>query len=153
MKLGCQSLELKVSWKPKNNHMETGLLYRDHPCSICNEGMLFISGEFFYTLELPWLNNVRNISCIPPDEYLCEFIEESNNKKFHDCYAVRNVPARAGVLIHNGNLVTHTHGCVLIGKARSKFLRQPSIEKSKSALSDLVYLMNKDSFILKIIGS
>jgi hypothetical protein len=74
------------------------------------------------TLELPDLNNKRNVSCIPktvdektntnnPYTVVKRWSEERNNH-FH----VLNVPNRSAILIHSGNYYTHTLGCILVGK-------------------------------------
>lgn len=52
------------------------------------------------SLELPWLDNERSISCIPAGTYECERIQ---HPKFGHCWLVRDVPSRTGILIHSGN--------------------------------------------------
>jgi hypothetical protein len=64
------------------------------------------------TLELPYLENHKDISCIPPGEYKCEQI---TLKKFGLCFLVKNVPNRSGILFHSGNYTKDTEGCILPG--------------------------------------
>lgn len=52
------------------------------------------------SLELPWLDNERSISCIPAGTYDCERIQ---HPKYGHCWLVKNVPSRTGILIHTGN--------------------------------------------------
>jgi hypothetical protein len=52
------------------------------------------------TLELPYLENHKNISCIPPGEYKCERI---TSVKFGLCFLVNDVKDRSNILIHIGN--------------------------------------------------
>jgi hypothetical protein len=52
------------------------------------------------TLELPYLENHKNISCIPPGEYKCERI---TSVKFGLCFVVNDVPDRSNILFHVGN--------------------------------------------------
>lgn len=63
-----------------------------------------------FTLELPWKNNERRVSCIPDGTYKCA---RENHKKFGWCYRLHDVPGRDGVLIHSGTNYTHTLGCIL----------------------------------------
>jgi hypothetical protein len=64
------------------------------------------------TLELPYLENHKDISCIPPGEYKCERI---TSVKFGLCFIVKDVPGRSGILFHSGNFTTDTEGCILPG--------------------------------------
>lgn len=52
------------------------------------------------SLELPWLDNERSVSCIPAGIYGCERIQ---HPKYGHCWLVKNVPGRDGILIHIGN--------------------------------------------------
>jgi hypothetical protein len=65
------------------------------------------------TLELPWKNNKRYISCIPKGTY--EVIKRDSvklKKHFH----ILNVPGRSDILIHIGNYYTQIKGCILVGE-------------------------------------
>ena len=68
------------------------------------------------TLELPYLDNQKNISCIPEGEYDCLRITSPN--KGH-CFSIQNVPGRDSILIHKGNFVKgdkiDSKGCILVG--------------------------------------
>ena len=52
------------------------------------------------TLELPWLDNKRNISCIPEGEYEC--VRYKSTKR-GIVYKVLAVEDRSDILIHIGN--------------------------------------------------
>jgi hypothetical protein len=66
----------------------------------------------FFTLELPYKNNVRQVSCIPLGVYtVAPFV----SKKFGKCLKIQNVPNRSGILFHSGNFIHDTKGCVLVG--------------------------------------
>jgi len=68
------------------------------------------------SLELPFLNNQKLISCIPEGTYQCTRI---TSRKYGKCYLVENVPDRSEILIHIGNyasgLKKDTSGCILVG--------------------------------------
>jgi hypothetical protein len=95
------------------------------------------------TLERPWKNNERNVSCIPPGTYS---VVPHSGAKFKNCFRLENVPGRAGILIHAGNraLVDST-GCILVGDS----FDGPVILNSQKALQKLRDL-NLKSFILTI---
>lgn len=66
------------------------------------------------TLELPYLNNQKRISCIPKGEY--EVVKHVS-PKFGKCFWIKNVPDRSEILIHKGNYHKDTLGCILVGAA------------------------------------
>ncbi|WP_430928937.1 DUF5675 family protein [Polaribacter marinivivus] len=64
-------------------------------------GTLFINGNFFcFTIELPWRDNKRNISCIPEREYE---IKTRFSKKFQHHLIVKDVKGRSFILFHPAN--------------------------------------------------
>ncbi len=65
------------------------------------------------TLELPWRNNERNISRIPPGRYECV---KRQSIRFGDHFHIRPVPERSLILIHHGNYHSDTKGCILVGE-------------------------------------
>lgn len=81
-------------------------------------GLLYCSndktGEDFQfdTLELPWLDNKRRISCIPTGEY--KVIPRYSNK-YGKHFHILDVPNRDLILIHVGNYYLQTLGCILVG--------------------------------------
>lgn len=68
------------------------------------------------TLELPWLNNEKSISCIPEGTYECERLQ---HPRFGHCWHVKDVPDRDGILIHSGNFASGAkvdiEGCIMPG--------------------------------------
>lgn len=66
----------------------------------------------FDTLELPWLNNQRNISCIPQGRY---DVVPRTSKRFGKHFHIKDVENRKWILIHSGNYYTDIRGCILIG--------------------------------------
>jgi len=66
-----------------------------------------------YILERPWLNNQKNTSCIPEGIYK---VKKEVHKKYGKVLRFFNVPNRAGVLMHPGNYVSHSKGCLLPGE-------------------------------------
>jgi len=68
---------------------------------------------FAVTVERPWLNNQRSISCIPADTYLCKRVR---SPKFGNTFEITGVPNRSAILFHKGNLSDDSHGCVITGE-------------------------------------
>lgn len=64
------------------------------------------------TLELPWLNNQTQISCIPPGIYT---VTKRWSQKFKNHLHITNVKDREWILIHSGNYNRDILGCVLVG--------------------------------------
>jgi len=72
---------------------------------------------FCVTLEPPDIENSRNISSIPAQQYECK---RYSSPKYPDTFQVMNVPGRDKVLIHAGNLKKHTEGCILLAEKWGK---------------------------------
>lgn len=70
----------------------------------------------FKTLELPWLDNQRNISCIRAGKYK---VEKRISPKFGWTFHIKNVRDRSHILIHSGNYYSQIEGCILVGKSFS----------------------------------
>lgn len=64
------------------------------------------------TLERPWLLNVPDISCIPAGTYQ---VIPHNSADHANVWEVTGVPSRSEVLIHQGNTIADTKGCILAG--------------------------------------
>ena len=80
-------------------------------------GELFLNGERMCdTLENPWLDNQRNISCIPEGEYKVRLrlARESASRDYLHLL-VQDVPNRDWILFHRGNTAKDTSGCILVG--------------------------------------
>jgi hypothetical protein len=102
------------------------------------------SGKILSTLELPWKDNQRQISCIPAAIYQCDIV---NSPKFGRVYQVKNVPNRSHILIHAGNWTKDTLGCILVGMSNN----DSQLFGSRKALNLLMNELNGQSFKLEII--
>lgn len=74
-------------------------------------GALFINNQFIcFTIELPWLNNKKNMSCIPEG---CYQVEPRYSVKFRNHLQIMNVPDRSLILIHTANVALRDlEGCI-----------------------------------------
>jgi hypothetical protein len=127
-------------------------LLRYAGCPSYTRGALFIGGEVLYTLERPWKDNARNVSCIPAGKYQAVFIKSSASGKYRDVWHILAVPDRGGILVHNGNLVEHTKGCILVGLRPGKLGGAAAVLSSMSALVKLRELSARGPFELNIFG-
>lgn len=102
-----------------------------------------------YTIELPWLNNQKRISCIPEGEYV---LQKRFSPKFNWHLHLKNVPGRDLILIHPANdAKTELLGCIApvtkhTGIGKGSFSRK-ALEKLKT----LVYPVLERNEEVKII--
>ena len=103
----------------KPQHKINLLIIRDTFTEESTMGELFLNGERMCdTLENPWKDNQRNISCIPEGEYkvrLRRARESATRDYLH--LLVKDVPNRKWILFHRGNTAKDTSGCILVGFA------------------------------------
>jgi hypothetical protein len=108
------------------------LLIRDTFTDKSTIGKLFINGESFCdTLENPYINNERNISCIPEGQYKVRLRlprESATRDYLH--LLVQDVPNRDWILFHVGNTAKDTSGCILVGNGR----KHNVVENSRLAM-------------------
>ena len=68
------------------------------------------SGRLVTTIERPWLDNKRNVSCIPEGTY--EVLRDKHGR--HTWFKVLDVEGRSAIEIHEGYKVSHSAGCLLL---------------------------------------
>lgn len=94
---------------------------------------LFTLGKFTcVSLELPWQDNRKRVSCIPTGMYACEKVWRRRGLEY--TFEVTSVPNRSSILIHVGNTVADTQGCILLGYA----IVPHGIAGSKNAINDFI---------------
>ena len=98
------------------------------------------------TLEESWLNNQRNISCIPEGTYQ---VRKYSGTRYKEVWKLDNVPNRSAILIHAGNTEYDTQGCILVGRRFGVLSQKRAILDSRSALTALRQTL-PDNFILTI---
>ena len=101
-------------------------------------GELFLGNEkVCATIELPWKNNQRQVSCIPEGKYE---LKKRYNERFGDHLLVKDVPGRSYILIHAyNNALEESKGCIApvslcTGEGTGVFARATLLK-----LTDLVY--------------
>ena len=122
--------------KTSRQHKINLLILRDTFTENSTIGELFLNDEFMCdTLENPYINNERNISCIPEGEYsvrLRTARESSTRDYLH--LLVKDVPDRSYILFHYGNSAKDTSGCILVGIGR----KQDFVSNSRLAMDLLM---------------
>lgn len=107
--------------------------------------MLVIDGvPSFITLELPFLANKPQVSCVPEGKYRC--VKEYSPKLAAETFELKDVPGRSEIKFHWGNHPSDSQGCILIGYRlvpKTPFY----ILDSKSAWEDFMEIFSKDSEI------
>lgn len=100
------------------------------------------------TLELPWMDNRRNISCIPADVY--EVVKHIS-PRHGECFEIQNVPNRTHILIHAGNYYTDIEGCILVGSWYADIDKDGNLDvaRSKKTLKELLEIL-PDEFSLVV---
>ena len=105
------------------------LIIRDTFSKISTLGELFLNGERMAdTLELPFKDNQRSISCIPEGEYKVRLrlARESASRDYLHLL-VQDVPNRDWILFHRGNSAKDTSGCILVGLGTQQDFVQNSV--------------------------
>lgn len=120
-------------------------IWRERTSDQGTEGFLSIPqiGFSCFTLELPWRDNKRSMSCVPKGTYPAKIVQ---SPRFGRVYLVFEVPDRSAILKHAGNFAgntdkgfkTHSHGCILLGKHRGKINGQVAILSSRLALYNMM---------------
>ena len=101
----------------KKNSIINLLLIRDTFSKESTIGELFLNGERMCdTLENPYINNEKNISCIPEGVYKVRLrlARESATRDYLHLL-IQDVPNRKWILVHRGNTAKDTSGCILVG--------------------------------------
>lgn len=110
------------------------------------------------TLELPWLDNASDISCIPEGTYVCKWTRSNrlSTAAGHDVftYEVMDVPGRAGIRIHSANYFTQLKGCAALGDAHKDLNADAELDviHSGTTVASFAALMNYEDFRLTIVS-
>lgn len=80
-------------------------------------------------LELPWLDNQRQISCIPEGLYK---VARRTSPRFGEHFHILDVPDRSFILIHHGNYTRDIQGCLLVGREHRDIDRDGIIDVTAS---------------------
>tara|TARA_R110000772_G_scaffold57381_2_gene129990 strand:- start:569 stop:1024 length:456 start_codon:yes stop_codon:yes gene_type:complete len=106
-------------------------------------GVLIEYGEpFALTVEPPWLDNKKNISCIPAGKYQCQY---KRSPKHGWTYLIKDVPGRDNCVFHKGNfgfsmwsreIETATKGCIIVGEQFGRLKGFPAVLSSRAGFRE-----------------
>jgi len=134
-------LELAINRQPSSKKQTLGeFRLIDDNCKVLFTGK---------TLELPWLNNQTQKSCIPTGTYQ---VVPRFSPKFKNHFHVLDVPGRSYILIHPGNYFTQILGCILVGENHTDINKDgyKDVTNSKTTLAKLLKLA-PEGFKLTIV--
>lgn len=123
---------------------------------------VFLAPDFrAYSLELPWLDNQRQVSCIPPGHYPMRWIQPRRPKSgMWWLYHVQDVPGRTGILIHVGNyagqpppLKADSWGCILLGDKMGVLGEQRAVLNSRFTMNRFHMVMRQREARLEVINA
>ena len=115
----------------------------------CTIGILnHVSGWRCMTLELPWKDNKKDISCVYPGIYLCE---KRHSNKNGDVFELKNVINREYIQCHSANFTKQILGCIAVGDSIKDIDKDGILDvaNSKKTHNKLMSLLPK-VFLLEI---
>ena len=118
------------------------LLIRDTFTEESTIGELFINGERICdTLERPYFNNLRNISCIPEGVYPVRLrLPRESATRDYIHLLVQDVPDRDWILFHRGNYPYQSQGCILVGLGSQQDFVSNSVLAMDLLIKEVIHL-------------
>lgn len=104
------------------------------------------AGVLCSSLELPWRDNARSVSCIPVGVYSVVAVRSA---RFGFTYSV-SVPERSGILFHAGNAPDDSRGCIL---PVSEILDWRGVGSRKALDRLLRYLHGTPELTLEVVNA
>lgn len=117
------------------------------------------AGEFVAkTLELPWKENKRGISCIPEGVYIVTKEPpipandpQGRKERPYTHFRIKEVPGRYGILVHRGINPKHSKGCILVGSRFADVTSDAPILESSGVKLQFMADTFPDKFTLTIV--
>ena len=128
------------------------LILRDTFTEESTIGELFLNGERFCdTLELPFRDNERSVSCIPTGEYKVRLrLPRESATRDYIHLLVQDVPSRDYILFHRGNSAKDTRGCILVGQGSQQDVVHNSTLAMDLLIKEIINLgVEKINLIIK----
>ena len=126
------------------NRLKIDRLYQKN----CTLGVVKFGKFQCLSLELPWLDNKTNVSCIPPGVYECE---KRFSEKNGEVFQLVKVIGRTYIQGHIGNFTRDIAGCIIFGDSIKDIDRDGILDVTNSTQTFRA-LMNllPNKFILEI---
>lgn len=113
----------------------------------------YLGNTLCSTLELPWLDNKHNISCVPEGTYnVIRYLSPEKG----DVWMIQNVEDRKYIEIHSANYVNQLLGCIAVGAAIQENISYAGvihrywITDSRATLKKLKSSLLPSNFVLEI---
>ena len=121
------------------------ILHRESRSSKIKGTVGHLAALGIFTLELPWLENKKAISCIPTGDYLMVW---GWSPRFKKNFWRIGVAGRTGILIHKGNFLRDTSGCILVGLevVTNTATNEYELRHSGEAYGALIKHLNTEQF-------
>lgn len=102
------------------------------------------------TLELPWKDNTRRISCIQSGTYVGRKVGPTRIPYPH--IEIQNVSGRSGICIHAANFVSQLLGCVAVGDGLADINKDGQLDviNSRKTFEKLMEIL-PDEFLINIV--
>ena len=114
-------------------------------------GDLFADDRFIcHTIELPWKENMHQVSCIPEGNYE---LRKRKTERFGEHFILMYVPGRTGILLHAANdAMKEIKGCIAPVETLTGEGKGNNSRRSLTRLVRLVYpeLEKKEKVYLEI---
>lgn len=134
------ALKLTLTRRSDDGESTTGLL----------TGLLPSGEEMsFATIELPWKNNLHEISCIPPGIYQTEWYDSPRHGRV---LRLKDVTDRSQIEIHSANIAMQLRGCIALGKKPGTLGGARAVLYSRIALASFYAMLNGETPEIEIIG-
>lgn len=103
---------------------------------------------FALSLERPWLDNQRSVSCITDGAFTAK---RHLSPRFGETFWLQDVPGRSEILLHKGNIDDDSHGCILVGEQFDLVNGEDGIVASKEGFAEFMRLQRgTNEFVLTI---
>lgn len=106
---------------------------------------------FAVTLERPWINNIRNESCIPIGSYNCKKYHSNTHGDTYEILDVMNRGNGKKIIFHKGNLDDDSRACILIGEEFGILNGEPAILRSGNGFNEFINKLNGVNWFKLII--
>jgi len=120
-------------------------------------GELEVDGKTWATVERPWADNKRNISCIPVGTYTIKlgtfYRNTPDPSDDYPVYEVIDVPGRSLIKIHIANTMWDVKGCIGLGKSFGFVKKSWAVIKSKDAYTEFMKAMEGEEKALLIVSN
>ena len=101
-------------------------------------GVLRVGAFTCFTIERRWLDNKRNVSCIPTGTYA---LRVGNFRGRYPDLELLQVPNRSNIEIHGANRYTQLQGCIAPGlsAAWDEVTQSWAVSRSRAALTRILF--------------